>query len=138
MPNEDNKIIKYNQGEKSIKSPFIIYADLESLLQKISTCYNNPEESSTTEINKHTTSGYSLFTHCSFDKTKNKLDYCRGEDCMKKFCKDLREHATKIINYEKKDMIPLTKKEEKHYNKQKVCYICKKEFNTDDSHKKTP
>ena len=55
---------------------------------------------------------------------------------MKKFCKDLREHATKIINYEKKDMIPLTKKEEKHNNNQKVCYICKKEFNTDDSDKK--
>ena len=30
---------------------------------------------------------------------------------MKKFCKDLREHATKIINYEKKNMIPLTKEE---------------------------
>ena len=29
MPDEDNKIIKYNQGQKSIKSPFIIYADLE-------------------------------------------------------------------------------------------------------------
>ena len=29
---------------------------------------------------------------------------------MKKFCKDLKEHATKIINYEKKkEMIPLTK-----------------------------
>ena len=55
---------------------------------------------------------------------------------MKKFCKDLTEHATKIINYEKKDVIPLTKKEEKHHNKQKVCYICKKEFNTDDSDKK--
>ena len=136
MPNEDNKIIKYNQGEKSIKSLFIIYADLESLLEKISTCRNNPEESSTTEINKHTPSVYSLFTHCSFDKTKNKLDYYRGEDCMKMFCKDLREHATKIINYEKKDMIPLTKKEEKHHNKQKVSYICKKEFNTDDSDKK--
>ena len=94
------------------------------------------EESSTTEINKHTSSGYSLFTHCSFDKTKNKLDYYRGDDCMKKFCEDLREHARKIINYEKKDMIPLTKKEEKHHNKQKVCYICKKEFNTDDSDKK--
>ena len=33
-------------------------------------------------------------------------------------------------------MMPSTKKEEKHHNKQKVCYICKKEFNTDD--KKTP
>ena len=135
MANQDNKIIKYTQGEKSIKSPFIIYADLECLLEKIITCYNNFEESSTTEINKHMPSGYSLFTHCSFDKTKNKLDYYRGEDCMKKFCKNLREHATKIINYEKKDMIPLTKKEEKHHNKQKVCHICKKEFNKDDSDK---
>ena len=46
MPNEDNKIIKYNQGEKSLRSLFIIYVDLECLLEKISTCYNNPEESS--------------------------------------------------------------------------------------------
>ena len=135
MPNEDNKIIKYNQGEKSIKSPSIIYADLECLLEKISTCHNNPEESLTTEINKHTPSGYSLFTHCSFDK-KNKLDYYRGDDCMKTFCKDLREHATKMINYEKKKMIPLAKKEEENHNKQKVCYICKKEFNTGSSDKK--
>ena len=55
---------------------------------------------------------------------------------MKNFCLDLREHATKIIDYEKKEMIPLTKKKEKKYNKQKVCYICKKRFSTDDSNKK--
>ena len=48
---------------------------------------------------------------------------------MKKFWKDLREHSTKIINYEKKKMIPLTTKEEIDYNKQTICYICKKEFN---------
>ena len=132
MSNEDNKIIKYNQGEKSIKSLFIIYADLECLLKKTSTCYNNPEESSTTEINKHTPSGYSLFTHCSFYETKTKLDYYRGDDCMKKFCEDLREHVTKIISYEKKDMIPVTEKEEQNHNNQKVCYICKKEFDTND------
>ena len=30
MPNEDNKIIQYNNGEKSMRAPFIIYADLES------------------------------------------------------------------------------------------------------------
>ena len=121
LPNEENKIIKYNHEEKSIKSPFVIYADLECLLEKVSTCYNDLEESSTTEINKLTPSDYSLFTHCLFDKTKNKLDYYRGEDCMKRFCLNLRDYATKIINYEKKKMIPLTKKEEKHHNKQKVC-----------------
>ena len=32
---------------------------------------------------------------------------------MKKFCEDLRKYATKIINYEKKEMIPLTTEEKK-------------------------
>ena len=51
---------------------------------------------------------------------------------MERFCKDLKEHATKIINYEKKKMTPLNNKENKPYEKQKVCYICKKEFNTNN------
>ena len=39
----------------------------------------------------------------------------------------------------KKDMIPLTKKEEENYNNQKVCYICKKEFDkSDKKHKVRP
>ena len=63
LPEEYNKILKYNEGEKSMKSPFIAHADLECLLEKTSTCHNNPEKSSTTKINKHTPSGYSLFTH---------------------------------------------------------------------------
>ena len=136
MPNKDNNKIKYNQGEKSVKLPFIIYADLECLIEKINTCYNNPKESSTTKINHHTPSGYSIFTHCSFYESKNKLNYYRGDDCMKRFCKDLKEHATKIINYEKKNMIPLTKEEKEDYNNQKVCYICKKEFITSDNNNK--
>ena len=132
MPAKDNNIIKYNHGEKSMKVPFIIYADLECLLEKMSICINNPNESSTTEINKHTPSGYSIFTSCSFDESRNKLNYYRGKDCMKKFCKDLKEHATRIIDYEKKKIIPLTKEEKTNYNDQQICYICKKEFDTID------
>ena len=127
-----NNIIKYNHGEKPMKLSFVIYADLECLLEKMSACQNNPNKSSTTKINKHAPSGYSLFTHCSFDESKNKLNYYRGDDCMKKFCKDLRTHATKIINYEKKKMIPLTRKDKICHNKQKICYICKNEFNNND------
>ena len=102
IPEEDNKILKYNHGEKSTKVPFTIYADLESLLEKMNTCHNNLEKSSTTRINKHTPSGYSLFTHCSFHTTNNKFDYYRGKYYMKNFSLDLRDYATKIINYEKK------------------------------------
>ena len=74
MPTKDNNIIKYNHGEKSLKLPFVFYADLECLLEKMSTCQNNPNKSSTTKINKHAPSGYSLFTHFSFDESKNKLN----------------------------------------------------------------
>ena len=131
IPTKNNNI-KYNHGEKSMKLPFVIYTDLECLLEKMSTCINNPNESSTTKINKHTPSGYSIFTHCSFDKSKNKLNYYRGKDCMKKFSKDLREHVSKIINYEKKKMILLTTEEKIYHNKQKICYICKKEFSNNE------
>ena len=51
---------------------------------------------------------------------------------MKNFCKDLKEHATRIINYEKKEIIPLTKEEKINYNDQQICYICKKEFDKSD------
>ena len=132
MPTKDNNIIKYNHREKSIKISFTIYADLECLLEKMSTSQNDPNKLSTTKINKHTPSGYSIFTNSSFDESKNKISYYRGNDCMKKFCKDLREHSTKIINYEKKKMIALTTEEKIHYNKQNVCYISKKEFDNNN------
>ena len=128
MPEEYNKLLKYNEGEKSVRLPFIVYADLECLLEKMNTCHNNPEKSSTTKMNKHTPPGYSLFKHCSFDTTKNEPDYYRGKNCMKNFCLDLKEHATKIINHEKKEMIPLTKKEEKKHNKEEVVIYVKKDL----------
>ena len=115
-----------------MKAPFIICANLKSLLEKIRICHNNPEKSSTTKINKHTPSGYSLFTQCSFDETKNRFDHYRGKDCMKTFCPDLRKHATKIINHKKKEMTPLTKEEEYKHEKKKFCYICRKPFSANN------
>ena len=59
MSNEDNKILKYNHGEMSLKVPFIIYVDLESLLEIIYYCQNNPKKSYTERKTKHKPSGYS-------------------------------------------------------------------------------
>ena len=50
MPNEDNKIVKYSHGEKSMKVPFIIFAEVEYLLEIMSPCHDNPEKSSRTKI----------------------------------------------------------------------------------------
>ena len=62
MPKEGS-VLKSITGEKSLlMTPFVIYADLESILGKISSCENDPQISSTIKINKHTVSDYSLFT----------------------------------------------------------------------------
>ena len=52
------------------------------------------------------------------------------------FCKDLKEQAMKIINYEKKEVIPLTDKEKESYENQEICYICEKEFCINENNKK--
>ena len=126
-------ILKYNPGEKSLKASFINYVDLECLLEKIEAWRNNPEKSYEENKAKHTPSGYSIVTCCSFDKLKNERKYYRGEDYIEMLCKDLREQAMKIINYEKKEMIPLTNEEKESYENQKICYICEKEFGTDEN-----
>ena len=62
-------------------------------------------------------------------------DGYKGKDCIERFCEDLGDHVMKIINYDEKEMIPLTDEKNKSYKKQKVCYIRKKEFNTDKNTK---
>ena len=53
IPEEGKNILEYIPGEKSVMTPFVIYADLESILEKISGCENDPEKSSSTKTNKH-------------------------------------------------------------------------------------
>ena len=60
----------------------------------------------------------------------------RGKDCIEKFCNDLKGLGTEIINFEEKEMILLTNKEIKSYEKQKVCHIYKEKFCNDKNKKK--
>ena len=93
MPRWDEKILKYNQAEKSLKVPFVIYLDLECLLLKILSCQNNPKNSYTERKAMHEPSDRAMFTECSFNKSKNKLDYYRGVNCIKISFKKLKDHA---------------------------------------------
>ena len=47
MSTKFNKTLKYNYGEKSLRTPFVIHADLECLLLKQQSCQNNSNESYT-------------------------------------------------------------------------------------------
>ena len=62
MPSEVTKILEFNQYQKSSKAPFIIYANLECLIDKIDACKNNPENSSTAKVSEHIPSGFLMST----------------------------------------------------------------------------
>ena len=82
MPSDDIKILEFNQYQNSDKAPFIIYTDLECIIQKTDGCKNNPENSSTTKVSKH----FTMSTISSFINIENKHVVYRGKDGMNKFC----------------------------------------------------
>ena len=98
MLSEDAKLLKFNQYKKFDEAPFIIYVDLECLIENIDRCKNNPENSSSKNVVQHTSSGFSMSTISSFKSTENKHDVYRDKECMKIFCESLRKHAMEIIN----------------------------------------
>ena len=96
------------------------------MFTKQQSCQNNPNDSYTKRKAIREACGYSLDLVNSFDSKQNKHSFYRGKDSTKKFSKDLKEHATKIINLKEKDMIPLTDEEIEFYEKQNVCHMCQK------------
>ena len=53
MPSEKNKLLEFNQHMNSDKMPYIIYADIKSLIRKIDGYTNYSENFSTTKIGQH-------------------------------------------------------------------------------------
>ena len=122
IPFEYTKILEINQYQKSDKAPFIILADLKSLIEETDGCKNNPKTSSTTKVGIYVPSGFSMSTISSLKSIENKYDVYRGKDCMKRFCESLRKETVKIINFEKKKMKLLTKKQQESYENAKMLY----------------
>ena len=84
MPKKGESL-KYHPGVKSMKAPYIIVADTESLLRKMDICASDPSKSSAER------------------KKNNKLDYYRGKDCLNIFCQDFKKQAKSIVDFEKKN-----------------------------------
>ena len=71
MPSKDTKKSDFNQYQKSDKASFVIYADLQCLIEKIDRRKNNPENSSTAKVSEHIPSGFSMSALSSFRRIEN-------------------------------------------------------------------
>ena len=88
MPNV-KPIVKYSDGQYQFKVRSMMYADFESILEPIQGASNNPNISSTREVNVHTPSGWCLYSKFSYGNVTNPLTQYRGLDCVSKFCKHM-------------------------------------------------
>ena len=74
MPSEDTKILEFNQYQTCDKALFIIYADLECLMERTVWCKNNPGNSSATKVSEHIPSDFLIPTTLSFKSIEHKHD----------------------------------------------------------------
>ena len=118
---------------RSIKVPFVVYADFEAFTEEISTREPNEKKSFTKIYQKHRPSGF-CYIIIFFDKRFNPkpvLYRARSEeDIGQKFVEMLEEDIKRIkkeFDFSKK-MISLTKEERCEFERAKICWICQKEF----------
>ena len=128
MPSEKDNILEFNQYMKSDKNVIFYLCWYWIFNQRNRWMYKNSENSLTAEIGEHIPCGYSISTIWPFENIENKYTLYRGEDCMKKSCTSLKEHATNVINFEKKKVLPLIKEEVKSHQDAKFRYIWKKKI----------
>ena len=128
--------LSFNKFHHSEKTPFVIYADFESLIKSMDNCDPNPNKSYTKKIQKHEPISFSYYIYSSIDGvfkpvlrkyTKTKPE---DADAIDVFIKWLEEDVKTIANIEPKQMI-FTEEDRKQFNKASDCWICGEELGND-------
>ena len=128
MPKKGD-ILKFKNHCNSERVPFIIYADIESLIKPIESC--EPCSQSSKKYQKHEPISFSYYIKCFDDNVfKPVLRTYTGEDAMQKFVEWLEKDVIKIANIPKVAMI-FGKEEAERFNKETKCWICEEDLGYD-------
>ena len=135
MPKQGSTI-EFKDGQNQFKVPFIMYADIESILEPIGPVEPGPpnlNRSYTNEINQHTPSGWCVYSKFTYGDVDNPLRIYRGKDCIETFCNYIKGEAHRLYHmFPELPMDPLTKKQWKKYKQSTKCNICYKPFTLRD------
>ena len=132
----DNNLLKFNNFHKQQPVPFVIYADFEAIIEKISGCQPNNNKSKTEAYQKHTDCRYGHKVVCCYDDkyTKPATIY-RGEKAVYEFLEDMLEEVKYCKNVMKKEFnkpLKMTKEDEEEFQKANECHICNKKYTNED------
>lgn len=133
MPEIGKNFETFKNYKNELKTPFIIYADTESLLKKPEKPIFNVD-CSTQAHQQHEVHSIGYYVKSESNELKSNYASHRGPRCIEWFMNELTNIANKVYDIfeEKKAMRSLTEGEDKMFKETPICHICKKAFNQSD------
>ncbi len=133
-PSDLNSFVTFSNYEQTHPVPFVVYADIESILEPIGYAELSPENSFTVQYQRHRPSGFCYTIKCfdeSVYKTKT-VQYTMmspDEDIGRKFVESLESELPIIYQILKTDVgMRITPEDETDFGKAERCYACDKPF----------
>lgn len=124
MPTTEDNLIQFENYSKQMRVPFVIYADVESILKKPDVQFCRTE--TTKAYQQHEVFSIGYYLKCSYDNSKSFYRSMRSLDCIDWFVKELQSIAFEVEEiYE--NIIPmkkLTSFETMNFQSAETCHIC--------------
>ena len=147
MPAE-GVVTKFKSFRETVKIPFVIYADLESILEKLTVAQQHTsdmldldmtaskKQEKTEKLQKHVACSYGYKVVCCYDESISKpFKMYRGLDSVNKFFTDIFEEEKEILEKLKqfqKTPINLSIEEKVHHKNATTCYVCECNFSNEN------
>ncbi|XP_071578601.1 uncharacterized protein [Temnothorax nylanderi] len=131
LPSEDNKWLSFKNHSRKERLPFVVYADLECVLQK-----TQPEtEHASYAYQHHRVCSIAYYVQCSYNETLSAYRFRRDNDCVAWFVEELKglAHRVKNILSDIVCMVDLTRDEWETFHSAAQCHICEKPFAPNDN-----
>lgn len=132
MPAENQNILKFKRIENVLQVPFIIYADIESILLPISS--ENDEafcatSETTRAYQKHEACAIGYYFKCAFDDGLSRYNSDMSVNCIEWFCDELLSISKQVQDiFENIKPMNLTAEQSMNYWCADVCHICSEKF----------
>ncbi|CAH1122130.1 unnamed protein product [Ceutorhynchus assimilis] len=131
LPREHEQILTFKNFANKLPVPFVIYADLASMLEKYIDKNSTPKSK---KYQKHEPFSIAYYLKCTYDDSLSEFKLYTGEKCQEWFVRELGEIANKIQSVYSNvvPMKPLTREEKELYAESTLCHICCQPFSRDD------
>ena len=127
-----NSFMTFKNFKNKLARPFIVYADCEATLRKLSRVKGNTEF-----LNQHVVNSCCYYFVCTFDSSRNTLRTFFGKDCLRDMLRELMGLAEQCVEELKRNTaMRLTKEDKLAYEQATLCHICHEPFGESKAHKK--